>query len=252
MSTEIQRKIEGFIDDSLGLNDEWSASRWSMKVASFLKTCFSDAKEADFVGLGCDNRFDQMAMQQGFLEGIVARLADSASQDEGATPHSCAPQLPAPTTAGSGTRKIFVVHGHDSAAKEATARFLTNLDLAPIILHEQSNGGRTIIEKFEMYSKDVGFAIVLLTPDDRGAAQDEAEELKPRARQNVILELGYFLGKLSRTHVCALYKGDVELPTDIQGVIYIEMDDAGGWRTQLAQELVQAKCPINLAGLLPS
>jgi len=150
----------------------------------------------------------------------------------------------------SETRKVFIVHGHDEAAKEATARFLEKLDLEPIILHEQASGGRTIIEKFEKYSRDVGFAVVLLTPDDLGAAQEEPNNMQSRARQNVVLELGYFLGRLTRNRVCALHKGGVELPSDIQGVIYVEMDDKGAWKAKLAQEFVQAKYEINLEGLV--
>jgi predicted nucleotide-binding protein len=102
-------------------------------------------------------------------------------------------------------KRVFIVHGHASEAKESLARFLERVGLEPIILHEQPNSGRTIIEKFEVYA-DVGFAVVLLTPDDVGAPKDAPTELKPRARQNVIAELGYFYGKLSRHRVCALYK----------------------------------------------
>lgn len=131
------------------------------------------------------------------------------------------------------SRKVFVVHGHDEAVKQSVARFLEKLGLEPIILHEQPNKGQTLIEKFEANS-DVGFAVVLLTPDDvgRGAAE---KKLNPRTRQNVILELGYFLGILRRARVCALYKEGVELPSDIHGVIYVPYDGAGGWRLELAR-----------------
>ena len=103
------------------------------------------------------------------------------------------------------------------------ARFLEKLGLQPIILHEQPNSGRTIIEKFETYSSDISFAIVLLTPDDIGGINENDQEQQPRARQNVIMELGYFMGRLGRTRVCALHKGGVELPSDYQGVVYIAM-----------------------------
>ena len=91
---------------------------------------------------------------------------------------------------------------------------------------------------------------MLLTPDDQGAATVSPENIRPRARQNVILELGYFIGRLGRFRVCALHKGGVELPSDYQGVIYVDMDAAGGWKSKLAQELVQAKLPIDLSGLI--
>ena len=90
----------------------------------------------------------------------------------------------------------------------------------------------------------------MLTPDDVGAVATDASNLKPRARQNVIMELGYFMGRLSRLRVCALYKGGVELPSDYQGVLYTEMDSAGVWKSKLAQEFVQAKLTINLEALL--
>ena len=127
---------------------------------------------------------------------------------------------------------------------------MKQLGLEPIILHEQASSGRTVIEKFEFYSEDIAFAVVLLTPDDVGHPGNGPNEPKPRARQNVILELGYFMGRLGRDRVCALHREDVELPSDYQGVIYIELDTGGGWRAKLAQELVQAKLPIDLSGLL--
>ncbi|HEY2801314.1 MAG TPA: nucleotide-binding protein, partial [Chthoniobacterales bacterium] len=143
----------------------------------------------------------------------------------------------------------FVVHGHDSESKQNVAGFIQTIGLQPIILHEQANSGRTIIEKFEVFA-DVGFAVILLTPDDTGALAKEAGNLRPRARQNVILELGYFMGRLSRKRVCALYKASVELPSDIQGVVYIEFDGAGAWKTRVAQELVEAGYTIDLSALL--
>lgn len=105
----------------------------------------------------------------------------------------------------SSSNKIFIVHGRNQGIKEAVARFIEKLDLEAVILHEKPSKGRTIIEKFSDYS-DVYFAIVLLTADDIGKRKDSSEDSKPRARQNVIFELGYFLGKLGRSRVCALYK----------------------------------------------
>ncbi|MBI5303452.1 MAG: nucleotide-binding protein [Chloroflexi bacterium] len=161
----------------------------------------------------------------------------------------------APGTTQSITRqmvlesKVFIVHGHDEAAKESAARFVEKLGLEAIILHEQPNAGRTIIEKFEDHS-NVGFAIVLLTPDDVGSPKDKSSETKPRARQNVILELGYFMGKLGRGRVCALYKEDVDIPSDYKGVAYISMDSAGAWRMALAKEIKNAGIEIDLNKVL--
>jgi len=137
------------------------------------------------------------------------------------------------------SNRVFVVHGHDDAARETVARVLEKLELEPVILHEQVNRGRTIIEKFEDFA-DVDFAVVLLTPDDMGRKKDGKTDLKPRARQNVILELGFFLGKLGRQRVCPIVKGDVETPSDYDGVVYTDLDDAGGWKMKLVQELKDA------------
>ncbi|MBX3490503.1 nucleotide-binding protein [Parvibaculum sp.] len=135
------------------------------------------------------------------------------------------------------SNKVFIVHGHDGEAREAVARFLEKLGFEAIILHEQASRGRTVIEKVEAHS-DVGFAIILLTPDDVGRAKDMTE-LEPRARQNVLLELGYFIGKLGRDRVLALKRGVVEIPSDFAGVVW-ESYEGTGWKQSLAKELEAA------------
>lgn len=141
---------------------------------------------------------------------------------------------------------VFLVHGHDEATKEKVARFLEKVGLEVIILHEKVNQGMTIIEKFEEYASQAGFAIVLFTPDDVGFPLGAEDSRQPRARQNVVLEMGYFIGRLKREKVCVLYKGGVELPSDIMGVVYHAIDDAGGWRLSVASELRQAGYQIDL------
>lgn len=148
-------------------------------------------------------------------------------------------------------KKVFVVHGHDEKLKTQVARFLKKLDLQPIILHEQADQGQTIIEKFEKHS-DVSFAVVLLTPDDEGRSGKSTEPhwsdpiivtkppLLPRARQNVIFEFGYFIGKLGRANVCGLYCEGVELPSDYSGVLYTKVDNEGVWQFKLMKELKAA------------
>ena len=135
------------------------------------------------------------------------------------------------------SRRVFVVHGHDEGARETVARFLDKIGFEPIILHEQANQGRTVIEKIEAQA-DVGFAVVLLTPDDEGCVK--GGESEPRARQNVLLELGYFLGRLGRSRVCALKRGQVEIPSDFAGVVWENMDASGGWKQALGRELEAA------------
>ena len=126
--------------------------------------------------------------------------------------------------------EVFIVHGHDDEAKETVARFVENFGIEATILHEQANRGQTIPEKFEEHAGEAGFAIILLTPDDVGASKDETDDPKPRARQNVVLELGYFWGRLGRGRVCVLYKEGVELPSDMQGLLYVPMDISEGWK----------------------
>lgn len=134
------------------------------------------------------------------------------------------------------SNRVFIIHGHDAGTKETVARFIAQLGLEPVILHEQANQGRTIIEKFEDHS-DVGYAIALITPDDTGSSIKEPENVRQRARQNVIFEFGYFLGKLGRKNVVGLVRGDIEAPSDYSGVLYIPIDDSGAWRFLLIKEL---------------
>lgn len=119
-------------------------------------------------------------------------------------------------------KKIFVVYGHDTIAKTQLEALLRRWDLDPVILDQEASAGQTIIEKLETYSADIGYAIVLATPDDEGKAKEESHT-KKRVRQNVVLELGMFLAKLGREKVAILLKEDkdFEKPSDIQGLIYI-------------------------------
>ena len=122
------------------------------------------------------------------------------------------------------------------------ARYLERLGLETVILHEKANEGRTVIEKIEA-NDDVRFAVVLLTPDDEGAKKGETPQ--PRARQNVLLELGYFMAKLGRNNICALRRGAVEIPSDFAGVIWTEFDSGGGWKRELARELDAAGISVD-------
>lgn len=137
----------------------------------------------------------------------------------------------------AGSREVFVVHGHDELMKAQVARFISRLDLKPIILREQPNEGRTIIDKFEQTASSAAFAVVLMSPDDIGASQKTPDDLKPRARQNVLVELGYFTAKLGRRRVCVLVRNEVEIPSDYIGVGYHTFDEAGRWELELGGEL---------------
>ena len=133
------------------------------------------------------------------------------------------------------SKKVLIVHGSDSGTKHEVARLIERLDLEAIILEEQASIGRTLIDKFEQVASDIGFTVVLLTPDDEGRKIGTKDQLKPRARQNVILELGFVAASLGRNRVCALLKGDLEIPSDYKGVVYIPMDDMN-WKLDLIKE----------------
>lgn len=245
------------MSDTIGLidlvNSGWEVEaheyylNWSNRVSAYLSAAMGDDFEKAFAELASfttnSNWEKSRASQIGHLEGLAARIGDvqSEAQLDRTTPTkpSVKPRI----------KDVFIVHGHDGEAQQAVARYVERLGLKAVILHEQPNSGRTIIEKFEVYS-DVGFAVVLLTPDDIGAPKDSPDKQKARARQNVVLELGYFLGKLGRSRVCALYKSGVEMPSDYQGVVYTPLDEAGGWRTKLAQELVEAGFSIDLNAII--
>ena len=248
MQTAISERLTALVEEGQGIESTVWHDRWSRRVFAFLQAAMGADQAADFDNLVAPDSWDQHALRLGHLEGLLARAESkelARHRTEASAPDSVSVPMPTPNS-----RKVFVVHGHDNEAKEGTARFLERLGLESVILHEQASSGRTIIEKFENYSGDIAFAVVLLTPDDVGCPGNGPNDPKPRARQNVILELGYFMGRLGRDRVCALHKGGVELPSDYQGVIYVELDTGGAWRTKLAQELAQAKLPVDLRGLL--
>jgi len=147
-------------------------------------------------------------------------------------------------------KDIFIVHGHDIGAREEVSRFVEKLKLNPIILKDKANQGRTTIEKFVQESSSSSFAIVLFTPDDIGFPKDKSDQAKPRARQNVIFELGYFISNLGRKNVCVLYKEGVEILTDFVGVLYIPYDDKGAWKLDLVKEMQAAGISFDLSDVV--
>ena len=133
------------------------------------------------------------------------------------------------------TSQVFIVHGHDEIAKLEMSDFVSSLGLEPIILHMQASSGRTIIEKIEHYS-NVGFGIVLYTPCDIGSKVGDLSG-KYRARQNVVFEHGFLIGKLTRARVAAVVKGNIETPNDISGVVYVTLDANNNWQEELKKEM---------------
>jgi predicted nucleotide-binding protein len=182
-----------------------------------------------------------LALLQQAIKGLEEDLADQAGAAPGADHFPKATSTPQ-------SDQVFLVHGRDSAAKQEVARFLERAGLQVVILHEQANEGRTIIEKFEAHGGSAGFAVVLLTPDDVGGPSEGS--LQPRARQNVVGEMFWFAGRLGRRAVCALKKGDLELPSDFAGVGYTEMDDRGAWKMELLRELKAVGYDVDYARAL--
>jgi predicted nucleotide-binding protein len=159
----------------------------------------------------------------------------------------------AASTAGIASRSagcVFLVHGHDGSAKHEVARFVERLTgKAPVILDEQPNRGRTLLEKFQETAGSANYAIVLATPDDVGRSKSFGPERDaPRARQNVVFELGFFFASLGRHHVAVLNNG-VEKPSDIDGIAYLPYP-SGNWKVELAKEIHAAGVAVDMHRLL--
>lgn len=236
---------------------EQEYSRWSIYNEELLRRSFSTHRLAEeyswFMSKGFV-RINPSAQQQALdlketVEEKISRLRSILDKLELIPLGPPQSEQQSPVGTSSSHSRVFIVHGHDEAARESLARFLEKLGIEAVILHEQASSGRTIIEKLEDFS-DVSFAAILLTPDDVGAAVSTEPNLRPRARQNVVLELGYFICKLGRKNVCALHKGGVELPSDILGVVYVNFDEDGAWKLLLARELVANGFTIDMNKVL--
>lgn len=223
-----------------------------------------EAAKADFPFFTHDSdRFDDFwnALRSdgwAFQEGDFLPLhALESSQPTAERPYSLPQQSPAdhttqtssrgPIMAHQGKPKVFIVHGRDNGTKTDVALFLTKLGCEPVILHERPNAGRTLIAKFQEESADIQFSVVLITPDDVGGLENASQ--KPRARQNVVFELGFFIGRLGPERVCALVKGKVETPSDFDAVVYVPYGEDSDWKRLLARELKHAGISINSEGL---
>ncbi len=241
------KKIEELIKSGWECQSIEGYKEWNSRVENFLCVAMDGSYAEEFSNrmdyyedddiFGEYSKLTGLNAQIGYLEGLVTRENNTKTK-----PIYKEKNI-------KRTNEVFIVHGHDREIKETVARYMGKLELNPIILHEQPSGGKTIIEKFEKFS-NVGFAIVLLTPDDVIHLKNNNDKPESRARQNVIMELGYFLGKLGRHRVCALYKSGVEIPSDYTGVMYIEIDTAGAWKINLAQELVEANFSINSEAII--
>lgn len=194
---------------SLNWNDEDAERNAIKRCAEGLKTC--------------------KAIFENYLEDFLEE--NKCSVDNGTNDLDC--------------KKIFIVHGHDAAMKEAVARIVEKQNIEAIILSEKANQGKTIIEKFEQYA-DVGGAICLFTADDMGKAKDTTKDAL-RARQNVVFETGFFMGRLSRNRVIILADNNIEMPSDLSGVVYTDTSD---WQVTLLKEMKQIGYAIDFNKLM--
>ncbi len=238
---------------SYAWTDSGKLTEWRQKVQSALRRLFGDDcnqlkafNDVLYSPLVFSTGTSDSTFHKSFMNGMkraraIIRSVIQEYEDYELRP---GPTSKMPTDGNvTATRKVFVVHGHDNEMKEAVARFLERIDFEPIILHEQASGGDTIIEKFERHA-NVSYAVILLSPDDVGAVKIKSDELHPRARQNVVLELGYFVGRLGRSHVCPLVRGPLEVPSDFHGVVYIPFEGES-WKIHLVKELKHLEFEID-------
>ncbi len=204
---------------------EWTA--WRVRVNGAIKALFGEtsapfkmvekADTARLIGFGREKFENVKSHYLGALQAALEVLENDTFGELLQQETAIAPK--------DLTNKIFVVHGHDDAAKAELEIILREMGLEPIVLHRQADEGQTIIEKFEAHA-DVGYAFILLTPDEiayvvgEDGKPDDERHKEYRARPNVIWEFGYFVGRLTRKRTCCLYRGGVTLPSDLNGLIY--------------------------------
>ena len=214
-----------------GDTPEWLA--WKTRVFNLAKSLGSDGSPAlklatTALGVRTDGyHLIQFERALGSLKMALDLLLSATKDDAYGELRQTTSRSAIPTL----SNRVFVVHGHDSVLKTDVERFLHQIGLDPVVLHRQPDQGQTLIEKFEQHS-DVGYAIILLTPDEFAYTADkktlpaEQRATESRARPNVIFEFGYFVGRLGRKRVCCLHKGDVVLPSDLHGLLYKKVDDS--------------------------
>ena len=202
----------------------------SYEHTRFTKTMFS----LGFFVSGTPHSDFIKACQTGLrtTQAIFQTYLDELAEEDAPTPNVIQP---------ANYSKVFIVHGHDGELKQSVARIIEKQGIEAIILSEQANLGKTIIEKFEDYS-DVGGAICLFTADDFGRSK-KAEEDRARARQNVVFETGYFIGRLGRDHIAILADDGIEMPSDLSGVV---RTNTGNWQFELLKELKAMGYAIDL------
>lgn len=249
---DLARKLElidkQIADAKKGFPDDFTS--WQNRTEAVLRTIFGENsivhRKFNDVSYFPSFYMDDMDTSGYQSAGVVEAIAIMESgkleleiSDESTVPTaSIAPKL---------ATRVFIVHGQDDAKKYELESYLQKLvSETPVILHQEPNGGRVLIEKFEDSAAAVGYAVVLLTADDLGRAKSlDPKDERPRARQNVVFEMGFFIGLIGRARVAVLYDEGVELPSDINGLLYIPIDSAGAWKGKLASEINHAGIEVD-------
>ena len=229
---------------------------WHDYNVTLLERSFSTSTPADdykeWIGIagGTHDLREQVEEFHEDVRRYVRRLVSLKERLELYDEIPVVPESQAARSTRGGEAAVFVVHGRSEGPKHEVARFVERVSpLKCIILHEQPNSGRTLIEKFEHYATPAAFAVVLLTGDDEGRLVGSGQWNR-RARQNVVFELGFFIGKLGRDRVAVLYEETVDLPSDMKGLLYTPLDSGGAGRMSLAREMQQARLDVDFNRVL--
>lgn len=240
---ELVKEGRRLIQSNGDLADDRSLARWVDRVADWLDLRFPNTgysaewSAAPGAGLTDEDVGRGSMTTRAMLKIAVRRRLKMLAKFGEKLPQEAPEDVGQAVDTVELSNNVFVVHGHDNEMKEAAARVVSKLGLNPVILHEQPNAGKTLIEKFERFA-EVPFAVVLLSPDDMAYRRNQIPEYAaPRARQNVILELGYFAGKIGRDRIFVLRRDEVEVPSDFAGIVYTPFDSDGGWKLKLVREL---------------
>ena len=248
------KRLKDEIDSLYSAEGSPSFTKWERSVRKTIEMIYGkdSGNVSDFTrlfrGLGLPAGFREFGIDQftfadalehakALLESMIEENEDMLTDDDD--------DRVLPSSPVQDPKKVFLVHGHDGEVKNAVARYLEHCGLTVVILDEIAGQGRTIIEKVEDHSS-VGYAVVLMTPDDMATERDGGVP-NYRARQNVIFELGFFVGKLQRGRVCVISKEGIERPSNYWGVEYIPWDTRDGWTVRLRRELKAANLDVQEA-----
>lgn len=221
------------LDEKFGVDSQYSTT---IRAFPWKETCSRIYSGYDIAEQMRRDDMNAFRRQMGQAKGVIQSAVDALTEKLDESKEETAQKNTMASQGSFDPKKIFIVHGHNETIKQAVGRTLENLGLTPIILAEQPDKGRTVIEKFENEGNNVGFAVVLLTADDKGR-KNKARKMQSRARQNVVFEMGYFMALLGRERVMLLLQNGVEEPSDLKGIVYTALDKDGIWKYRLVKEL---------------